>query len=138
MYRLLVIDNPKTHSGYFMKVLADEGYDIKVVMSKEEYEQTISRRYDGILLPDLRIPGKETTGEEPWKNGLAILRNIGERGLPVLALGRELKRVEEEARNLGARVLIKPLPMGEILRNLGELIEVKKFGELEEAFAMAV
>ncbi|OGJ21551.1 hypothetical protein A3K73_09360 [Candidatus Pacearchaeota archaeon RBG_13_36_9] len=123
MKKLLLIDNAVSHSPVFLNTLKKDGdYEITLVTTQEQYEQTISEEYDIAFLVDLNIPGGQQTNGRKYETAMGILADIRGRELPVLLLrGMEPQEVEEKARALGARVLRKPLMLGAILEELRQL-----------------
>ena len=123
MTNLLVLNNEAYHNPWFLDTVKKEGnYEVELVTTQKDYEIKISSgKYDMALLIDLWIPGREATKEEPWKSGLAILKDLKERGLPVLVLSIEPEAVDEQAIALGARVLRKPLLLEKIIGELKQI-----------------
>jgi len=121
MKRLLFIDNETYHNPWFLNQIREQGYEIGLVTSKEQYETEISGKYDMVLMADLHIKRREQPNGELHKPALEILADLKERGIPVLVLARETEEVEKEAMSLGARVLRKPLPLEDIFKELEEL-----------------
>ncbi len=107
--KVLVINNDDMSAAGILTLLRDRGYRYGCVGNKRSYELSIcANEYIGAIMGDLRIPGSSMTTAEPWLDGLNILKDLRERGLPVLVLSAEHPDINRKANDLGARVMIKP------------------------------
>ena len=135
-YRLLFLDNGKSHNPWFFEILKKErNYEAELVTTKKQYDAGISsEKYDLALFADLHIHRTEETNGEFCKPALEILADLRKKRIPVLILSIERKKIDEQARNLGARVLRKPLPLPDILREL-EMLENAIINECNEDYS---
>ena len=117
--RLLFVES----SGYCSNGLCNSlkirgGYEITVKRIEKHYQES-SSEYDVVLFNGLNVLG--TNRGETVDSGLEIIRRLRKKGLPVLVLSIESEDVNDKARNLGAKVLGRAQPTGEILEELKKL-----------------
>jgi DNA-binding response OmpR family regulator len=118
--RVLIIDDDDMVRHIFMRILTDEGYEVRVAASADSGLLETALWHPDALIIDLKMP---------FINGLGFLYRMRERAhlrhTPVVIVTGEgplQDSVREEIHALGADVVFKPLWRDDLLRLVHTLI----------------
>ncbi len=112
--RILIVEDSSLVTDAFSILFSESGYDVEVAPTvAEAIERGTAKKID-IMLLDLSLPDG---------NGLEVLEALRARGLPpraTLAMtGHDDVKTRRACLDAGcAEVLLKPLPIGDLLRHI--------------------
>jgi DNA-binding response OmpR family regulator len=119
---VLVVDDDKSVTQTFARMLRFEGYRVCTAVSAEEGLIEAEQRHPDVIILDLRMP---------LVDGLGFLRRLrahdDQRATPVaIVTGDYLldDSVSTELRELGAEVRFKPLWLAEVVDLIGHLLRL--------------
>lgn len=112
--RILIVEDSTLVTDAFSILLSETGYDVDVAGTVAEAIERGTANIADIMLLDLSLPDG---------NGLEVLEALRQRGVPpraTLAMtGHDDPKTRRVCLEAGcAEVLLKPLPIGDILRHI--------------------
>jgi DNA-binding response OmpR family regulator len=112
--RILIVEDSTLVTDAFSILLSETGYDVEVAGTVAEAIERGTANIADIMLLDLSLPDG---------NGLEVLEALRQRGVPpraTLAMtGHDDPKTRRVCLEAGcAEVLLKPLPIGDILRHI--------------------
>ena len=119
--RILVVDDEESILAALCDYLELRGYEVDRARSGEEAEACLGRASHSALIADLRLaPSGERSGLEV----VATARRSNPQIRTLLLTAYRSPEVEEQARQAGVdQVLVKPIPLTEVARALGGLLD---------------
>jgi DNA-binding NtrC family response regulator len=112
--KILIVEDDEGTRGFLSTLLERTGYDVVATNSVQEGKSVLEEGHPDLLITDIRLGAF---------NGLQLLAMSPRRIPAIVTTGYPDSVLEAEARQAGAKFLLKPIEPSVLLKLLSELLD---------------